>query len=129
MGDREQFPEEIKRFILTSIDSVPHLEALLLLRQDPALEWDTKSMAQQLYLSEKKAHEILSSLAAAGFAAILKQGIYCYKATSPELRDMLDRLAAIYPKNLIAVTELIHAKTNKQAQQFGDAFKWKEPPQ
>lgn len=119
-------PSEIKSFILTSIASVPHLEALLLLRRDPLIEWDAKMMAQRLYVSEKEAEDTLVDLSTAGFAAIKRNCIsrYFYKPITPELKELLDRLVDIYSKNLIEVTHLIHAKVNKQARKFGDAFKW-----
>ncbi|MCR4338001.1 MAG: hypothetical protein NUV91_09385 [Candidatus Omnitrophica bacterium] len=127
MKIREPIPEDIKRFILRSIDSVPHLEAILLLRYDPKIEWDGTTMAQRLYISEKKATELLTDLCAAGFASKEKDGfMYFYNPISSELKELINRLAEIYTKNLIEVTNLIHSKTNKQAQTFGDAFKWQK---
>ena|ERR1041385_810047 len=124
----EQIPEHIKRFILRSIDSVSHLEAMLLLRYDPQKEWDNKMMAQWLFVGEKRAAHLLADLCAAG-VAILKEGskvFYRYHPISMELKETIDQLSEIYAKNLIEVTHLIHAKTDKQAQEFGDAFKWKD---
>ncbi len=115
----------ITRFILTSIDSVPHLEAILLLRFDPKVEWDAKTMAQRLYISEKKAAEVLANLCAAGFVSAKEGGVplYQYSPVTVDLKEMMDQLADIYTKNLVEVTKLIHSKISKQAQQFGDAFR------
>jgi hypothetical protein len=124
----ETIPPSIRRFILTSIDSVPHLEAVLLLSYDAGIEWDAKMMSQRLYLAEKKAAELLSDLAIAGFAiAKGDEGnpLYSYHPATPELREALAQLNQVYAKNLIEVTNLIHSKISKQAQKFGDAFKWK----
>lgn len=123
MENKGPIPEDIQRFILRSVDSVPHLEAVLLLRHNPKMEWDARTMAQNLYISEKKARELLSDLCTAGFAAV-KNALYCYSPISEELRKTVDRLSETYAKNLIEVTHLIHSKTSKQAQEFGDAFKW-----
>jgi hypothetical protein len=115
--------EHLKRFILTSIDSVPHLEAILLLRYDLQKSWDAKVIAQTLYISEKKACDVLDDLCASRL--IVKEvDTYHYNPSSPDIKKTLDELADIYAKNLIEVTHLIHAKTDRQAQQFGDAFKW-----
>ena len=116
--------EHIKRFILTSIDSVPHLEAVLLMRYDQEMNWDAKIIAQKLYISPKKAQEILDELCASNFIKRDTPSTYCYEPNSFELKNILDDVADIYAKNLIEVTKLIHSKTDKQAQQFGDAFKW-----
>jgi hypothetical protein len=129
MHNYDSIPTDVRRFILTSIDSVPHLEALLMLRRDPMVEWDAKMMAQTLYMSEKRAAEILSDLNACGFISVRQDGevlCYCHNPISLELRELVDRLADSYVKNLVEVTNLIHSKINKQAQQFGDAFKWQK---
>ncbi len=118
--------EHIRRFILTSINSVPHWEAVLLLRYDQEMVWDAETIAQTLYISEKKANTILDDLCASHFIVKKNTHFYHYKPSSLELKNTIDQLADIYAKNLIEVTNLIHSKTDKQAQQFGDAFKWPE---
>jgi hypothetical protein len=123
-GD-SSIPSDITRFILTSIPSVPHLEALLLLRRDPAREWDAALMARHLYIAEKRVGEMLTDLAAAGFIAAPAEGqLFHYAPVSDALRKIMDRVAEIYPKHLVEITQLIHSRIGKQAQQFGDAFKW-----
>jgi hypothetical protein len=129
MENQDAIPADIRRFILTSIDSVPHLEAILLLCCDPKTPWDAKMMAQSLYISEKKAEEILGNLAASGFTTPTSQetpATYQFKPASPALQEILTRLRDIYAKNLVEVTNLIHSKTSKQAQELGDAFKWQK---
>jgi hypothetical protein len=44
--DNVPFPRILRRFVLTSIPSVPFLEALLLMRADPAQQWSRDSLAQ-----------------------------------------------------------------------------------
>ncbi len=124
-------PAEIKRFILTSIDSVPHLEALLLLRNEPKVEWDAKMMSQRLYVNEKKAADLLNDLCAGGFASSQQEEppetkFYSFHPASLGLNALIDQLADIYTKNIVEVTKLIHSKLDKQAQQWGDAFKWQK---
>ncbi|HSF32606.1 MAG TPA: hypothetical protein VLK82_19305 [Candidatus Tectomicrobia bacterium] len=124
---REPIPEDVRRFILTSIASVPYLEALLLLRNASDQSWDSARVAQRLYISEKAATELLSELYAAGFVAATElETSYRYHPNSAELRQMIDQLAEIYAKNLVEVTNLIHSKIGKRAQQFADAFKWRK---
>lgn len=122
----DPIPAEIRRFILTSIASVPHLEALRLLRADPRKDWDAAMMAHTLYLSDKMAAAVLADLATAGFVAAHDQTPpwYRYQPSTPDLKDKIDYLVQVYAQHLVEVTNLIHSKTSKQAQQFGDAFKW-----
>jgi hypothetical protein len=121
----EAIPAHIQRFILTSIDSVPHLEAILLLRNSP-VPCTAAGVARTLYISETRAGEILAELCNAGFALRGEGDAYRYEPVSPELRGTLDELSEIYPRQIVRVSQLIHAKIDKQAQTFGDAFKWKK---
>ena len=126
MEQANLIPDNIKRFILRSIDSVPHLEAILLLHREPETEWDAKMIAQALFIHEKKAAEILNDLYNSGFTVNKYKDIptYYYQPNSQELEEIIVQLEGIYKHNLIKVTNLIHSKINKQAQIFGDSFKW-----
>jgi Mn-dependent DtxR family transcriptional regulator len=121
----DEIPEDLRRFILTSIPSVPYLEALLLLRGQPREWWDSKRVAQRLHVSEKVSRAILEEQGAVGIAAVDPSGpLYRYQPGSEELRSMIDRLAKFYASHLVEVTNLIHSETSKMAQHFADAFKW-----
>ena len=123
MATGAPFTDDVRRFILTSIPSVPYLEAMLLLREHPDIEWNSPTLAQRLYLSEKAAADLLSALHAAGVIQQASTG-HRYAPVSDDLREKIDHLAEVYSSHLIDVANLIHSKTNKKAQQFADAFKW-----
>ncbi len=124
----EQIPDDVRRFIAASIPSVPYLEALLLLRSEPALPWSSKQVAQRLYMSEKIVDGLLADLHSDGMLMVADQATstYRYCPDSDELRQVINLLADTYAKHLVEVTHLIHSKINKQAQQFADAFKWRK---
>jgi hypothetical protein len=124
--DRDGIPDEVKRFILVSIQSVPYLEAILLLRSERRYAWDSKQLARGLYMSEKAAGELLSALLAAEVVVTTEQQptSFRYHPGSDHLRQMIDRLADAYASNLVAVTNLIHSKIDRKAQHFAGAFKW-----
>lgn len=126
----EAIPEDVRRFILTSVPSVPHLEAMLLLRQEMEQPWSSARAAQRLYVTDKFAEQLLADLCAAGALIVSGQEtlMYRYQPSSPELTQMIDRVAAAYSKNIVEVTNLIHSKTSKKAQQFADAFKLRKDP-
>lgn len=123
--DRDTIPDDVKRFILVSIPSVPHLEALLLLRSKMAESWDSKTVAQRLYISEKAAADLLMDLNAAGLLAHIDSDVplYRYAPTDEHLITVIDRLADTYAMNLISVSKLIHSTIGRKAHQFSDAFK------
>ena len=120
-------PEDIRRFVLTSIPTVPHLEALLLLRGTPG-PWTTARVAERLYLGEKAASALLDDLCQSGMAGVSDEQPlrYQYQPVNELLRTTIDSLADFYARHLVAVTHLIHSRHDRKAQQFADAFKWRK---
>jgi hypothetical protein len=131
--DNAAIPEDLRRFVLTTIPSVPFLEALLLMRADPAQPWSTDTLARRLYVREKVAEGLLAELCRSGIAVpwpdagpcVGAEG-YCYRPREEILRERIDRLADLYATNLVEVTHLIHSSLDRKAQQFADAFKWRK---
>lgn len=125
---REEIPDDVRRFILTSVSSVPFLEAMLLMRGERNAPWSPKRLAQRLYVSEKTADALLLDLRNAGFVkeAWAEDAAYQFEPASDELAAMCDRLAEVYASNIVLVTNLIHSNVGRRAQQFADAFKWRK---
>lgn len=123
-------PEEIRRFVLTSIASVPHLEALLLLRATEGQFWSDTRLAERLYISEKMAHGLMAELCHSCMLTPCEQAgptsTYRYEPGSAHLRLTIDHLADLYARQLVDITHLIHARLDRKAQQFADAFKWRK---
>jgi hypothetical protein len=119
-------PEDLRRFVLTSIPSVPFLEALLLLRADPTQQWESAMLASRLYIRERVASQLLSDLCTAGIAQSCGPPVahcYRYEPVDDALRERIDRLADLYARHLVEVTHLIHSSLERQAWQFADAFR------
>ncbi|HYC01420.1 MAG TPA: hypothetical protein VEC57_19965 [Candidatus Limnocylindrales bacterium] len=108
--------------IAESIDSVPELEALLLLREHPNRGWTTKDAGERLYVSKPVASHVLSVLAERGFAEEAG-GTFRYSPASPELAAIVDALATAYSRHLIEVTHLIHSKPSASIRHFAEAFR------
>lgn len=126
--DRAPIPDDVKRFVLLSIPSIPYLEAMLLLRTEMARIWTSSEVAQRLYMSERSANDLLVQLRHSGIVAEISPSpaLYCYEPNSDELARAIDKLAVTYAGNLVGITNLIHSKTSKKAQQFANAFIWKK---
>lgn len=118
-------PDDVRRFVLTSIASVPHLEALLLLRAAPQRLWDSAQVAERLYVNEPLARQVLLDLCAGGIVAA-EDAAYRFAPQRAELAALLDQVAEAYAANLVGITGLIHSKLDRQAQQFADAFIWRK---
>ncbi|NRR32668.1 hypothetical protein HSX11_21090 [Oxalobacteraceae bacterium] len=124
-------PDDIRRFIVQCIPSVPYLEALLLLREGGPRSWDGEQLAQRLYLDSSSAAALLEQLERAG---LLNQDAsaatrYHYAPRTPQLSALVEQLAKVYGNHLIEISTLIHLRTNRKALVFADAFIWrkKEP--
>lgn len=121
---KQPIPADVKAFILEHIDSITQLEALLLLRTSPEAEWDVTKAARQLYVPESVATDVLARLLADGFLSRNRQA-YRYSPKSSELAEMVDRVAEVYRRYLIPVTNLIHGNP-RRLRQFADAFKFRK---
>jgi hypothetical protein len=123
-SDREAIADDVRRFILTSIPSVPFMEAMLLFKALPGQAVETRSIAERLYSGEKQAAALVAQLRVAGIIEPVNESPATHRyAPAPELSDMLDRAALAYVHNLIGVTGLIHSRTERMAHQFADAFR------
>jgi hypothetical protein len=120
-----ELPADVRRFILTSVPSVPFLEAVLLLRAEPAQAWTAGRLAQRLYVTERTAAELLGQLRDGGIAESAGE-IAVRFAPGPELAGLVDRVAQAYAAHLMTVTDLIHSRVERRAQQFADAFRFRK---
>ncbi|WP_291868603.1 hypothetical protein [Bradyrhizobium sp.] len=118
----ELVPDVVLDLIQRHIDSVAQLEALLLLRANPADSWTASLIARRLYAPEDDIVRALALLCADGFLT-RDHDTYRYEC-SVEKRERVNRLAEVYSRHLILVTNLIHAKP-RNIRQFSDAFKFR----
>jgi len=118
----DPIPDVVRRLILERIDSVPELEAILLLREYPGRDWTAAEASQRLYVSQTVGAHILATLAQRGFLVSREQR-YRYEPGSPDLAQTIDALAETYAHHLVAVTQLIHAKPSASVREFAEAFR------
>ena len=123
----QALPDDVRRFVLTSVPSVPYIESLLLLRREAKASWSAPRLARRIYVPEAQAAQILGALEESGIAVKVPDAgdEYRYQPTE-ELAALLDRVAAHYASDLLAITDLIHSGLNRRANQFADAFRWRK---
>jgi len=119
-------PADVRRFLLAVIESVPHLEALLLLRADTSASWSPETMAARLYVDEPSASRLLADLAERHLVLRQADGRWCFDSRDAELVRIVDRLADVYARHVVEVAELIHSTSDRKAQRFADAFRWRK---
>lgn len=122
--------DDIRRYILINIPSIPYLEAILLLKADSEHHWSINEVAKRLFINDKDAADLLVQLQNAGIIIPANQEplLYQFQPQTDELKKIIDDLAKTYAANLIEVTNLIHSNsnTNKKAQKFANAFIWRK---
>ena len=116
---------ELEQFILEQIDSVPHLEALLLLWRSRPKGWSTDDMAGSLYVPAELAGNILRDLGVKGLIEVRGDSPRTYHYLSTEDHDqLLAHVEAAYRRQLIQLTRLIHTKAPSAVREFARAFKF-----
>jgi hypothetical protein len=121
----EEFPADVERFINEQVNSVAQLEILLLLRSDSARQWTTSDVAGALRTTPETAAEQLATLRNQELAAQQDDAgqVYRYAPSSEELRQLIDRLAAIYEERRVTVITMIYSKPVSKVRTFADAFR------
>ena len=120
-------PDEVRRFLLGAIPSVPHLEALLLVRAEAAEPWTAAHLARRLYIDEAGADRLLRELGEAGLLRQAGQGFH-FEPGDAQLGAVVAELDAIYARRVVEVAELIHSSSDRKAQRFADAFRLRKEP-
>jgi hypothetical protein len=124
MHEEEALRREVDQFILEEIDSVPHLEALLLLWNRRPRLYSVSELAHQLYISSDQTSNIVRDLQSRGLAVALETGQCAFNEAwpHPDLMQAVDRL---WRRELIRVSSLIHSKASPSVRQFASAFRFR----
>ena len=118
--------EQVDRFILDEIDSVPQLEALLLIWNNRPKKWSSEDMAKALYDKADVTQGILRSLAQRGLIreAPGEEPRYTAIADSPETEAMLEAVDDIYKREIVRISTMIHSKASRAVRDFARAFRF-----
>src|SRR3569832_1866885 len=97
--------DDVRRFIF-ALPSVPHLEAILLMRSGPNKSWGADALAKHLYISEDQANNLLQDLNSVGICCADPdaEDRRFYRPASLKLANLISRLASFYAQNIIEVT-------------------------
>jgi predicted ArsR family transcriptional regulator len=115
-------PDDVRRFVLTCIPSIPMMEAALLFHEAQDVPRSVSDVASCLYLPEHAALGILQDLSSIGLIQA-HQGRFVYAPRDETVANLVGAAARAYRENLIGMTRLIHDQTSRNATRFADAFK------
>ncbi len=127
MTDSSQFTDrDVLRFIFERIESVPHLEAMLLIWSSRPKPWSVNDLAQRLYVEPKVARALLEDLEREKLivADPASPEQYFYHSISESDDSLMAAVQAKYSVEIVAVSNMIHRKASSAVRDFADAFRF-----
>lgn len=124
MDHEDPVRRQVDEFIAEEVESVPHLEALLLVWKRRPKSWTAVEMAKALYIHPEQAAAILGDLQARRLVEA-EADRYVYSANG-ERNELITKVEGIYRQELIRVSNMIHSKASPAVREFARAFKLKK---
>jgi hypothetical protein len=116
-------PEHVRRFLEDSIDSVPQLEALLLMFDEPQKRWSVPDISARTYITQAEAGKLLERLARRGLIhSCGGEGQFAIQTRDAATHALLEDVARTYRANLTHVATFIHEKPPASVKEFARAF-------
>lgn len=120
-----------EEFIRGVIDSIPHLEGLLLVWTMRPRSWSAGEIAEKLYIDEGRARDVVGGLVRRGLlvpdeAAETAGERFRYAVRSEEQDKLMESVERLYKSDLIRITRMIHSKAAPAVQEFAQAFRLKK---
>jgi DNA-binding MarR family transcriptional regulator len=122
-------PNEVEQFLLAAIETVPHLEALLLIFQGPNTRWSVEDLAARIYVDNFQAAAVLDDLTRRKLIERVESSPpkYQFLAASAAQTELLHKVAHAYRTQLVQVARFIHSKPSASVRDFARAFRLKDP--
>jgi hypothetical protein len=119
-----ELPDDVERFIADHVDNLEQLEILLLLRSQPARDFDPREVTAELRLGPESAPERLAAMAASGFLATSGEPPrYRFAPDSAEKARVMGEVARCYAERRVTVITRIFSPRSDSLRSFADAFK------
>ena len=128
MNDDRGNARDVDQFILHYVDSVPHLEALLLLWRTRPRHWSAVELATALYLQPRETESIAQDLVRADLIAALPEG-YSYSSDDAEKDGLISAVDAAYKRETVRLSTLIHSRGSRAVRDFAQSFRLKKKEQ
>jgi DNA-binding FadR family transcriptional regulator len=121
-------PPRVLQFLAERIDTVPQLEALLLLWENPQRLWSEEELAARIYVGRQAAATILQALqrhqlVTAEPAPTVR---YRYNPQWDASGEVMAEVAASYRRHLVPLATFIHSRASTAVREFARAFDLKK---
>lgn len=119
---------DVYEFVLESIDSVPHLEALILLWNSRPVWWTREELASRLYVPLKQVEDLLRDLVRMELIAEAegRPPKFSYLPKLERQNELLHSLDTAYRKDLVRISTMIHSKASSGVREFARAFRLRQ---
>ena len=118
--------QDVKSFLIDCIDSVSHLEVLLILHAGPTKSWDAEMMSKEMRSNVTSASTHLNALHKKGLLSTNDDKKFYYCPANEELAKKVNALCEAYHERPVAVISAIFERPNDKLKGFADAFKLKK---
>jgi hypothetical protein len=122
--------DQVHRFISQEIETVPHLEALLLIWNSRPQPWTEANLAHRLYIDEELVRILLEDLLRRQLIVRVDttpEG-FSYYSESKDRDQLLAEVDATYRRDLVRISTMIHSKPPASVREFARAFRITKEP-
>ena len=119
---------DVYEYILEKIESVPHLEAVILLWNSRPVGWSAEELASRLYVSSERTAQILQDLIRQQFVqqSAATPPRFSYLPRSEEQNDWMFRVDTAYRREIVRISTMLHSKASPSVREFARAFRFKK---
>jgi DNA-binding MarR family transcriptional regulator len=113
------------KFIKERIDTVPHLEALILFWNSRPVGWTAEELASRLYVAPGQIDSIIRDLTR---EQLIRQVAgspekHSYFPLNHEQNELMHSVDAAYRRDLVRISGMIHSKASSAVREFARAFR------
>ena len=119
---------DVYEYILEKIESVPHLEAVILLWNSRPVGWTAEELASRIYVPPERTSEILQDLVRQQFVQQTSGSPprFSYLPRSDEQNEWMFRVDTVYRREIVRISTMLHSKASPSVREFARAFRFKK---
>jgi hypothetical protein len=125
----DPFPDDVRQFLESRVDSVEQLEILRILGEDPAREWRDDEIGAQIQSTLEMTLADLTTLEVRGLLRCARREgrVFCsFGPHSTELGLQMRRLLELYQQRPVTMIRLVYVRKANALRDFSEAFKFKK---
>ena len=115
-------------FIQEYVDSVPHLEAMILFWNSRPVGWTCDELASRLYAPSERVSGVIRDLVR---LQVIQEhpgppDKFSYFPRSDELNNLMRLIDDAYRRDLVRISTMLHSKASSPVREFARAFRFRK---